>query len=85
MKRAASRSAESGRRASATAFLAGVVAGAVLAGAAIVLLLSENVVVRAAAMLPLTGALVLAGAMVAGVLRGDPPERARPAGSARPE
>ena len=76
MTRAGSRSAESGRRASATAFLAGVVVGAVLAAAAIMLLWSESVIVRAAAMVPLTGALVLAGAMAAGALRGDPPEHA---------
>ena len=75
MKRAASRSAESGRRASATAFLAGVLVGAVLAGAAVVLLSSADVVLRAAAMLPLTGALVLAGMMAVAAVRGDPPER----------
>ena len=79
MTRTGSRWAESGRRTSATGFLAGFLAGAVLAGAVIVLLLSESVIVRAAAMIPLTGALVLAGAMAAGALRGNPPEAAKPA------
>ena len=61
MTRAGSRRAEPNRSKFAVSFLAGIVVGAVMAVATIVLLESQSVVLQAAAIVPLTAAVVVTG------------------------
>ena len=64
MKRGGSRRAEAGRGKFTVVLLTGMLIGAAVAVATIVLLESEHVAMRAAAMAPLTAAVVVAGILV---------------------
>lgn len=82
MRRVVRRLAESGGRASGTAFLAGLAVGAVVVVAVGQLLGSDAAIVRAAAVVPLIAALVMVGVAMAVGLSGASVAPAEPAAAA---